>query len=362
MAKVAAIYIGEAMRYERLTDLLKVAMAMQASAEGLGLDDIAGMLGVSRRSAERMRDAPPEDLEARTAETRRRLDALVTKLTLWHEKLPKDGTYNPAIALAITNTEDQIGALPANFQVEKERLFKVITEIKTDLQIWEACSAFDRVNAIYMDISGNLGSRTEARKQDLRKALAALSAKSDLKDHVSDGLSSIEAQIGTIMGVKVERVTLSGVFPNQNNDNVEMKWQFQDMLGIKPEQYSNVKPDGKFTLEFDPRYTLQLKDDAKIFAALIDTYRLNKHYALAETVNLGTLLTGTSGLQVEKVVKGTLHKTDGEVTSSQFSPSSAGGMTADVNILLSVSGAAGPTITPKKCASTSRSAANASDL
>jgi predicted DNA-binding transcriptional regulator YafY len=57
MAKVAAIYIGEAMRYERLTDLLKVAMAMQASAEGLGLDDIAGMLGVSRRSAERMRDA-----------------------------------------------------------------------------------------------------------------------------------------------------------------------------------------------------------------------------------------------------------------------------------------------------------------
>ena len=355
-AKVAAARARAAAQEDRERELKKLDFtSLQA---GKWAEYVKGLALFSKERV----GAPPEDLEARTAETRRRLDALVTKLTSWHEKLPKDGTYNPAIALAITNTEDQIGALPANFQVEKERLFKVITEIKTDLQIWEACSAFDRVNAIYMDISGNLGSRTEARKQDLSKALADLSAKSDLKDHVSDGLASIEAQIGTIMGVKVERVTLSGVFPNQNNDKVEMKWQFQDMLGSKPEQYSNVKPDGQFTLEFVPGSTMQLKDDARIFVILTETAGWNHYYALAETVDLGTLLTGTSGLQVAKEVEGTLHETDGEVTSSQFSPSSAGGTRADVNILFSVSGAAGPTITPKKCASTSRSAANASDL
>jgi predicted DNA-binding transcriptional regulator YafY len=49
---------GEAtMRYGRLADLLRLALQMQGRADGLSLDDIAQTYGVSRRTAERMRDA-----------------------------------------------------------------------------------------------------------------------------------------------------------------------------------------------------------------------------------------------------------------------------------------------------------------
>lgn len=45
------------MRYERVEDLLKLAVMMQGSAEGVSLNDIAQDFTVSRRTAERMRDA-----------------------------------------------------------------------------------------------------------------------------------------------------------------------------------------------------------------------------------------------------------------------------------------------------------------
>jgi predicted DNA-binding transcriptional regulator YafY len=45
------------MRYERIEDLLKLAVAMQGNAEGVSLNDIAQGFEVSRRTAERMRDA-----------------------------------------------------------------------------------------------------------------------------------------------------------------------------------------------------------------------------------------------------------------------------------------------------------------
>ena len=45
------------MRFEKLETLLRVALDMRASAEGLSLDDIQRDYGVSRRTAERMRDA-----------------------------------------------------------------------------------------------------------------------------------------------------------------------------------------------------------------------------------------------------------------------------------------------------------------
>ena len=45
------------MRYSRQEDLLRLAVMMQASAEGLSIADIEGAFGVSRRTAERMRDA-----------------------------------------------------------------------------------------------------------------------------------------------------------------------------------------------------------------------------------------------------------------------------------------------------------------
>jgi predicted DNA-binding transcriptional regulator YafY len=44
-------------RYEKLEVLLRVALDMRGNAEGLSLDDIGQTYGVSRRTAERMRDA-----------------------------------------------------------------------------------------------------------------------------------------------------------------------------------------------------------------------------------------------------------------------------------------------------------------
>ena len=45
------------MRYEKLEALLRVALDMRGSAEGISLDEIQQSYGVSRRTAERMRDA-----------------------------------------------------------------------------------------------------------------------------------------------------------------------------------------------------------------------------------------------------------------------------------------------------------------
>lgn len=45
------------MRYGRLADLVRLAMQMQGRADGLSLDDIGQTFEVSRRTAERMRDA-----------------------------------------------------------------------------------------------------------------------------------------------------------------------------------------------------------------------------------------------------------------------------------------------------------------
>ncbi len=45
------------MRYERVSNIVKLAIRLQGTAEGLTLDDIAAEFSVSRRTAERMRDA-----------------------------------------------------------------------------------------------------------------------------------------------------------------------------------------------------------------------------------------------------------------------------------------------------------------
>lgn len=45
------------MRYSRQEDLLRLALMMQGTAEGLSLDEMAEQFDVSRRTAERMRDA-----------------------------------------------------------------------------------------------------------------------------------------------------------------------------------------------------------------------------------------------------------------------------------------------------------------
>ena len=48
---------GTAMRYGRLADIVRLAMQMQGRADGLSLDEIGQTFEVSRRTAERMRDA-----------------------------------------------------------------------------------------------------------------------------------------------------------------------------------------------------------------------------------------------------------------------------------------------------------------
>jgi hypothetical protein len=48
---------GPGLRYEKLEVLLRVALDMRGTAEGLSLEDIEHAYDVSRRTAERMRDA-----------------------------------------------------------------------------------------------------------------------------------------------------------------------------------------------------------------------------------------------------------------------------------------------------------------
>ena len=48
---------GTGLRYEKLETLLRVALDLRGNAEGLSLEDMQGRYGVSRRTAERMRDA-----------------------------------------------------------------------------------------------------------------------------------------------------------------------------------------------------------------------------------------------------------------------------------------------------------------
>ncbi len=45
------------MRYARVTDLIRLALRMQGTAEGISLNDISAEFEVARRIAERMRDA-----------------------------------------------------------------------------------------------------------------------------------------------------------------------------------------------------------------------------------------------------------------------------------------------------------------
>ena len=48
---------GSAVRYERVKDIVRLAIRLQAAHGGLTIDDIGGDFGVSRRTAERLRDA-----------------------------------------------------------------------------------------------------------------------------------------------------------------------------------------------------------------------------------------------------------------------------------------------------------------
>lgn len=49
--------MSDGLRHEKLDNLLRIALKMQASAEGVSLSDIEAELGVSHRTAQRMKDA-----------------------------------------------------------------------------------------------------------------------------------------------------------------------------------------------------------------------------------------------------------------------------------------------------------------
>ena len=64
------------MRYEKAEAILRIALDMQGTAEGLSLDDIGCQHSVSRRTAERLRDAVervfPQLLQANPGELPKR--------------------------------------------------------------------------------------------------------------------------------------------------------------------------------------------------------------------------------------------------------------------------------------------------
>ncbi len=49
--------MSETIRYSRMTDFMQLLHMMMAEPKGISLDDICAEFGVSRRTAERMRDA-----------------------------------------------------------------------------------------------------------------------------------------------------------------------------------------------------------------------------------------------------------------------------------------------------------------
>lgn len=55
--QTVAVRRGPGLRYEKLETLLRAALDLRGNAEGLSLEDIQDRYGVSRRTAERMRDA-----------------------------------------------------------------------------------------------------------------------------------------------------------------------------------------------------------------------------------------------------------------------------------------------------------------
>ena len=71
------------MRYERLKDIVRLAVRLQAASGGLTLEDIQAEFSVSRRTAERMRDA--------VGEFRKATDARAAVPTLVVVAVPVDG-------------------------------------------------------------------------------------------------------------------------------------------------------------------------------------------------------------------------------------------------------------------------------
>ena len=101
------------MRYERVKDIVRLAVRLQAAHGGLTLDDIRGDFGVSRRTAERLRDAveaafgPLEIVETANVKRHWRLrsDALRRLATFTAEELAE--LTSAATALSRSGLEER---------------------------------------------------------------------------------------------------------------------------------------------------------------------------------------------------------------------------------------------------------------
>ena len=108
---------GKNMRYERLQDIVRLAIRLQGLRGGMTLDDIEAEFKVSRRTAERMRDAvegafaPLEVVESgdNKRHWRLRSDALRRLVRLSAEELAELGSA--AETLERTGFQDRAGAL-----------------------------------------------------------------------------------------------------------------------------------------------------------------------------------------------------------------------------------------------------------
>jgi hypothetical protein len=319
--------------------------------------------GVVEFSKERP-GAPSGDAAARLAEAKGRLEGLEPKLQAWGKTFAIDGKYSPAIGVVLETTKDQINGLPKSLEEQKEQLLKAVAEIQANLQIWEACSAFRDVYAIYTDISGNLGSRTEVRVMELRDGISALRRNAKIADYLHDSLEEMEQQIPAVSKVLVKSITLEGQLPGGSNADITRSWALGSTTGGGSFTSHRVGEDARYHVQFNPNVLLT-DGDVELFVTFAqgrNSMKWNYDHALKTTLNRNNLLTGTSGVKVTKELTGTLYQTDGPVTSSTFS-TLTNTRYSPVKVTLLLTGEQGPRFLPPACqVNQVGSAKNAPDL
>ena len=121
------------MRYEQVTNLVRLAVRLQGTLGGLTLDDIEDAFSVSRRTAERMRDAvaaafgPLElvDSDDRKHRWRLRSDAVRRLVAVSPEELAE--LESAASALARAGLQS-LGRMPESRSARRTRLRSVSVE------------------------------------------------------------------------------------------------------------------------------------------------------------------------------------------------------------------------------------------
>ena len=75
------------MRYERTKDIVRLAMRLQGSRGGMTLDDIMTEFSISRRTAERLRDAVDEAFGPLIRVEDRDINEMCWHLITWEESV-----------------------------------------------------------------------------------------------------------------------------------------------------------------------------------------------------------------------------------------------------------------------------------